>query len=532
MRKKLKLSSTLAGLGLFLVLILAACGGESVAVSPVGGNVTASNAPLATTGQSYNIGTPNLKDLWVDPQKGSDANSGESRATALRSLTAAWQKIPQGAPLRGSGYRVFITAGTLAKDAIPNYLEKRSGTAQTPIIFQAADGRGSVTLKGDLNVFEVRYLYIIDLNIIPDPAGDTFHCEKCDHILLRGLTLSGGKRAAQETVKFNQSQYVYIEDNKISGANDNAIDFVAVQYGQISGNEISEAEDWCVYVKGGSASILIERNQVYTCGTGGISAGQGTGFEYMVAPWLHYEAYDIKIVNNLVRQTAGAGLGVNGGYNILVAYNTLYQVGQRSHVLEVVFGSRSCDGNLAKCQENLKAGGWGVKERDKELFIPNRNIYIYNNLIYNPPGYQSAWQHLAIYSPRPTLSGSNLNSPAATDVNLQIKGNVIWNGPTNLPLGAGEPDQGCPASNLTCNPTQLKKDNSLNTLQPNLPEIGNGNYRPASSFAARSVAIPPFPGGDAPPQVPPSNLSNEIKRDFSGKDRPPDSLPGAFASSS
>ena len=52
-----------------------------------------------------------------------------------------------------------------------------------------------------------------------------------------------------------------------------------------------------------TAELLVENNQVYDNGVCGISAGQGTGLEYMVAPWIQYEAYDLKIVNN---ETGGA----------------------------------------------------------------------------------------------------------------------------------------------------------------------------------------------------------------------------------
>jgi hypothetical protein len=47
----------------------------------------------------------------------------------------------------------------------------------------------------------------------------------------------------------------------------------------------------------------------------------------MRTPWLHYEAYDIKVYNNVFHDIRGAGLSVSGGYNILMAYNTLYRVG-------------------------------------------------------------------------------------------------------------------------------------------------------------------------------------------------------------
>ena len=45
----------------------------------------------------------------------------------------------------------------------------------------------------------------------------------------------------------------------------------------------------------------------------------------MVDPWLNYEAYYIVVTNNLIRNVNGAGLGVAGGYDVMVAYNTVYK---------------------------------------------------------------------------------------------------------------------------------------------------------------------------------------------------------------
>ncbi len=110
----------------------------------------------------------------------------------------------------------------------------------------------------------------------------------------------------------------------------------------------------------------------------------------------------------------------------------------------MVFGSRSCDGDQERCAANLSAGGWGTTAAGAEGEpVPNRNVYIYNNLIYNPPGYQSQWQHLAIYGPRTPASSSHIPSPAVTDANLQIRGNVIWNGDSTMPLGVEDASLGC-----------------------------------------------------------------------------------------
>jgi len=482
----------------------------------------------------YDKGNPLVTDYFVDPVNGSDSRDGLSSGNAFRTLTQAWNTIPQGSNL-GTGFRINILPGTLAESAIPNYLESRYGTFNAPIIFRANGGRGTVTLAGDLNVFDTRYLYLEDLVINPSPAGDAFHCERCDHILIRNSELSGGNRAAHETIKINQSSYIYIEDSNIHGADDNAIDFVAVQYGHIARNLIHNAQDWCAYAKGGSAYLRVEGNRIFNCGTGGFTAGQGTGFEFMTSPWIHYEAYDIKVINNVIHDTEGAGLGVNGGYNILLAHNTLYRVGSRSHTIEVVFGLRSCDGNASACQANINLGGWGTASVGQDVSAPigDRNISIFNNVIYNPPEFSTGGQIFALYGPQTALAGSNVPGPVVVDDNLRIQGNYISSGPefTNLGVDGG----GCQPSNPTCNETQLIADNTITSTAPQFINAAGGDFRPLAGgnlLTAVTATIPAFPGGDraTPPLAPAGNLVNTVDRDRSEAPRTATTPPGAYAS--
>ncbi|MCB0322282.1 MAG: right-handed parallel beta-helix repeat-containing protein [Bdellovibrionales bacterium] len=484
--------------------------------------------------REYDIGSPTLSDLWVDPVAGNDSNSGATRGSALRTVTAAWQKIPQGTPLTGTGYRVNLVAGDYPESALPNFWEERFGTAQFPIIFQAADGRGTANFLGDINALRLSYFYLIDFDITPNPAGDAFHCELCDHVLLRGMELSGGAREAQETIKVNQSQYIYVEDCTIHGAGDNAVDYVAVQYGHLLRNTIYDAQDWCVYVKGGSAYIALEQNLIHTCGTGGFTAGQGTGFEFMSSPWLHYEAYDIKFVNNIVRDTEGAAFGVNGGYNILIAHNTAYRVGSRSHMLEVVYGLRTCDGNPTACSGYVDLGGWGTRTVGPELPVGNRNVFIYNNIFYNPSSVTPAPQHFSIQASRTIPSGTFGPSPVFTDTNLRIRGNLVFNGNSGTPVGVEGNGEGCDDSNPTCTLAQLLADNQFNVEEPQLTSPSSGDFRPVDGgtvFDQATFSIPSFPGGDreATPLAPEGILENAVTRDFSGAQRLNFSPVGAYA---
>jgi len=490
---------------------------------------------------SYDIGTPTLTDYYIDPVSGSDSNSGLSPAQAWRTVQHAWGQIPQSTPL-SDGFQLNLYNGDYGNDELPNYWELRRGTAAHPIILRSAAEQSNVRFVRDINMANVSYFYLIGVEITPKGGGDAFHCEQCDHILLRGSTFNGGSTngGARETIKVNQSQYVYIENNNVSNADDNNIDFVGVQYGHIIGNRVHSALDWCAYVKGGSAYIRVESNEFFNCGTGGFTAGQGSGFQFMTSPWIHYEAYDIKVLNNIVHDTEGAAFGVNGGYNILLAHNTAYKVGTRNQLLEVVFGERTCDGQIqgaadSTCSSYNSSGGWGANSVDLTPEpIGNRNVYVLNNILYNPAGTSSP-QHFAIYGPRTPEGGMNLASSQSTDSNLVIKGNVIWNGTGSTLTGIEESDQGCQPGNPTCSLAQLLADNTINSIEPSFRDATASDFRPSEGSALFSLSSAPlasFPGGDrvTTPLASEGILPNSFLRDFSGAESSGTRFPGAFNS--
>ncbi len=500
-----------------LAMALGACSSDPATTSPTATS-PAATSPTASIGESRAVSpgwdgldagvgfaTDGFKgaDIWVDPVRGDDGATGASRDVALRTVGAAWQRIPAGAELT-EGRRIMLVAGTYPVDGSVNYWEDRHGTVTAPIVLLAADGPHTAVFSADINMFGVSHFALVGVDIIRE--GDTFHCEQCDHILLHGAELSGGT-AAHETVKINQSQYIAIEQSDIHGADDNNIDFVAVQHARVIGNRIHDAQDWCEYAKGGSASVLIQDNEVFDCGTGGIAAGQGTGFEFMVAPWLNYEAYGVEILGNTIHDTKGAGLGVAGGYNIVLAHNTLYRVGSRSHAVEFVLGRRGCDGTTDVCAAHHEAGGWGSTAAE-EQFIPNRHVWFVDNLVVNPADASSQWQHLQIDGPVDPPAGSGVPPPALADDDLHISGNVLWNGAADLPLGTGD---GCPPANATCNETLLRAENIINSIEPQLMDPDHGNYHLTAASAKalpQAVAVPtltwspadtpiPVPVGDA-----------------------------------
>lgn len=412
--------------------------------------------------------------IWVSPSGDDDAAG--TAAEPVRTITEAWRRIPGDVDLTAPHW-IQLRAGQYAADHSPHYWENRHGTATAPIVLNAADGAHTAEMAGDVNMYGVRHLTMSGIDIVR--SGDTFHCERCSHIQLRRMTLDG-RGDAHETIKANQSDHLLISDSDVSGAYENAIDFVAVQTATITRNVIHDAEDWCAYAKGGSVDIAVTDNRIHHCGTGGFTAGQGAGFEYMVAPWLRYEAYAITVTGNVIHDTWGAGLGVNGGANIVMAHNTLYRVGSRSHTIEFVHGSRSCDGDIAGCRRNQEAGGWGGPGLDGQ-WIPSRNVAFVNNVVVNPPGLASRWSHLQVAEPQDPPPGSGVPGPSHADDGLVISGNVFSNGSADMEVGwAGHE-------------STFRSTNWVNTVPVELRDAAAGDFRPTPGGVLAALPAGPVP---------------------------------------
>lgn len=513
----------------------------------------------------YALGDPVVRDLWVDPVAGSDSRSGLSRADALRSLSAAWTKIPEGEVLSETGYRINLLPGVFPCEPGPeatncqNYFAHRHGTYGFPILLRAVDGPGTVTLRGGLNFNDLSYVYLLDLSLSggdPLPTNSSgnnlLHIEGSHHILLRGMTLNGPNcnndacNNLQEVLKVNQTQHLYVENSTIGGAWHSSVDYFVVQYGHFINNRVHTAGQWGMYVKGGSAYLRVEGNEF--AGTQlGFQAGQSANFAMMKSPWLHYESYDIKFINNLLRDIPGVGVSVAGSYNVLVAYNTLYNVGSSIEpgypMMSFVRGERNCTPTdewpdpVPACVAHAGAGGWGpVALNSGEPDIPSRHISVANNVLYNPAGRQTAYTHFAFegsVDPGPTFR--NIPAGARADDGLSIRGNVVWNGSPSMPTGAGDP--GCPETNTACNDAQLHADNSINGFEPMLVAPAQGDFRPLPGGRLAqypTLAIADFSWSDLPPApaVPAGTLANQVLADRAGAARSALNAAGAYAPAS
>jgi hypothetical protein len=267
-----------------------------------------------------------------------------------------------------------------------------------------------------------------------------------------------------------------------------------VQHARITGNTIEHANDWCAYAKGGSAFVLVARNRIRYCGTGGFTAGQGTGLQFMTPPFIRYDAYGIDVLDNTIEHAAGAGVGVNGGYGIVIARNRMWDVGRRSHSIEIGYGSRSCDGQpgddgRGHCQENLDAGGWGttrVDDGNNFVRIPNRQVWILGNVIDQPDRHGDQLFSIAAPFSGPEQDGSGLGDVRADD-ELHITGNLIAG--RGLPTGADE----CAAPDCAA----LADRNSLAAPPGIFRAPARGDLRLSPGYSAPDPALPAIDYADA-----------------------------------
>ena len=510
----------------------------------------------------YTIGSPVFMDLYLSPSGSDDpGNPGTEIGKPLRSLTEAWARLPVSTTT--TGYRLNLLPGIYPCEPLPedinnciNYFANRWGTYAYPIMIQALNGFGSVTIRGGLNFNNIRYVYLQNLDLRgggPLPTNvsgnNLLHIEQGDHLLLRGLTLLGPNCSndtcnnLQEVLKVNQTQYLFVENNVIGGAWHSSVDYFVVQYGHFLNNEIHTAGQWCMYIKGGSAYLDIAGNEFHHCQLG-FQSGQAANLAVMRSPWFHYETYGIKFVNNLLHDIPGVGLSAAGAYNTLFAYNTLYKVGistdQGYPLVSMTYGERNCTpideipNVIANCPLLVATGAWGpVMETISLQAIPNRNVYIFNNLFYNPVPGQTLYSQFDIPGPiTPPLGFQNIPSPTTVDNNLVIAGNVIWNGPQNHPLGVEDSDRGCTPTNPSCNLTQLLADNAFHSLEPVLVNPSTGNYQLTAASAASlgivTKSIPNFTWEAFTPSVPSGELSNQVLFDRAGFPRQMPGIPGAY----
>ena len=234
-----------------------------------------------------------------------------------------------------------------------------------------------------------------------------------------------------------------------------------------------------------------------------------------------------------------------------MAYNTLYRIGMSDDrdwtLSQFVQGSRSCvivdefpsaSAASTECQEFIDAGGWGTASAGNAdetggEWIPNKNVFVYNNIFYNPSGVSTAMYHFAVNGPVTLPADArNITNPSQTDDNLVIRGNIVWNGSISDLFGTTNgTEPGCAAGNVTCNPTQLAADNAINSFEPQLTNPAGNDYTPLAGgnvTPATAYAIPDFTWDTFTPSVTSGALINSVTENRAGNARSGADHPGAY----
>ncbi len=485
---------------------------------------------IARAEDDYVIGDPTLKDIWVDPVHGADGpGRGTTRATALKTVRYAWAYVPQNDTLKNTGFRIFLAPGAYPADDVPTQFQSAWGTADYPVIFQAADDTGSVTFPS-VDVALCNHFYMIGVRMVASHVSYVSTFRACDHLLFRKCQFLGTDSTTADTAIFGaslyQSQHVHFEECEITRTSGSGIDLFATQYGHIKNCRIHHIGENAIYLRGGSGYMAIEENTISFTGKAGIlcsSHDTTSGLDNLAMPWVHYDVYDVKCYNNIIDHTHDAGFSCSGGYNMLFAHNTLYQTGLANSLIVLNLASHACSRDKDVCHERIDSGAWGTYYYDfidsSKAPIPNKNIFIYNNIFYNTIDSQTAFPHFSVAGPLTALAfNASCPKPAFADENVQIKGNIIWNGKPDKQLGISE-NTGCGPSNPTCNETQLTKDNLINAAEPTFVGASSGNFHPEPASivftVTKAAPVPDFSWTGLPPkpQEPAGNTNNTILLD-------------------
>lgn len=260
------------------------------------------------------------RQIWVSPN-GRDGNSG-SADSPMRTIQAAVDKA-------GPGTAVMVKAGRYVENV---EFQGVQGTSQKPVWLISADGsekavikaassgRSTVYAHGEDNIVIEGFRIEGGKNGIQFSQGGSNFKDLAQNLVIKGNTIVG---ARADGVKISQADNVHIIDNKINGAGDQGIDFVAVNDSVIARNEVSgiTGSSGAIFAKGGSTRVEITDNHVKSAKADGIVVGGWTEGAFF-RPGTHgWEARDVTVTGNLVEGVGQRPLNVLGGQDITVTGN-------------------------------------------------------------------------------------------------------------------------------------------------------------------------------------------------------------------
>lgn len=264
------------------------------------------------------------------------------------------------------GTRILLNPGVYSGG---NYFSNLSGTAERPIVIDAADPANRPILRGGsdgLKFSAVRHLEVRNL-IIESATGNGLHIDDAgvyskpsEYVTIKGVTVQDiGPTGNTDGIKLSGVKNFKVQDTTVLrwGSSGQGIDMVGCHDGVIERTFLQNGDargTVGIQAKGGSSNIIIRDNRLQNAGFRAIQAGGSTGLEFFRPEWLGYEAKNITIEGNVIigSEAAVAFTGVDGA---TVRFNTIYQ--PTKWIFRIL-------------QENTATG-----------YIPTRNGVITDNII-------------------------------------------------------------------------------------------------------------------------------------------------------
>ena len=271
-------------------------------------------------------------ELYVSPT-GNDANTGASRATALKTTAAAIARL---AP----GVRLNFTAGTYgcAGAVISNF----NGGTGAPGSIRSVDGPRAAKFDctapngspGGSFLLDFVHGFIFEGIELSNSAGHgiqvmsgggptwnlatvssdiVLHNSYIHHTGLAGMKSSQARRI---TAIGNELAYIPIARQ--------TLEFVAVDEVTIAGNEAHHS-GYFDEIKGGAhGPHVIFANYIHDSDGGILVAGPGTGYQYLIHSDADFEAQDLKVWNNVIVNVPREAFYVWACHDCTIAHNSYY----------------------------------------------------------------------------------------------------------------------------------------------------------------------------------------------------------------
>jgi hypothetical protein len=311
-------------------------------------------------------------------------------ATGCTETVSTASELQAAAQRLGPGRVLCLAPGRYVLTARISLGAQRSGSASSPAVIRARDGRGTVTVDGAMN--EEAFFFSGATHVVIEGlliTGGQYHGVKLDppsaDIVVRDCeitdTFNGTDANAQlSPIKGFQVPRVLVERTRIRfsrrwiGNNIQGIDCNACPSWVVRDNEISDVRareggtsGTAIQFKSGSRDTVIERNVLHDSFIGVSFGGFGNPMGWSGQPWEHVGGV---VRNNVIYRCEDAGITVISARDALIANNTLWSNGFTPDVRRMAMNVRY-QNNILDRALNLRDGTMPGVMTSNNLVLPS-----------------------------------------------------------------------------------------------------------------------------------------------------------------